>query len=92
MYQIYQADTQKCFDTKSDPPIALLQIRSTPLGPVLPGPATLLFSYPVRGIMPILTRLPLNLNNDEEHYEALISRQTKMIGTIVLPEIVLLFQ
>ena len=31
MNQIYQVDTQKCYDTNSNPHIALLQIRSTPL-------------------------------------------------------------
>ena len=33
---------KNCFDTKSDPHLALLQIRSTPLGPELPSPATLI--------------------------------------------------
>ena len=56
LYQIYQVDTQKCFNTKSDPHIALLQIRSTPLGPGLPSSATLLFNHPIRDVMSILTR------------------------------------
>ena len=60
IYQIYQADTQKCFDTKSDPHVDLLHIISTPLGSGLPSPATLLFNHPIRCIMPILTRLPTN--------------------------------
>ena len=57
MYQTYKANTQKCFDTSSDPHIALMQIRSTPLGQGLPSPATLLFNHPVRG-MPIINRPP----------------------------------
>ena len=65
---------RKGYDTKSNPHIALLQIRSTTLGPELPGPATLLFNHPIRGIMLIPTRLPLNSNNDKEHYEGLINR------------------
>ena len=52
----------KTSHTKSDLHIALLQIRQTPLSPGLPSPATLLFDCPIRGIMPILTRLLLNLN------------------------------
>ena len=36
-----------------------------------------LFNYPIRGIMPILNRLQLNFNNDDEHYEALVKRQTE---------------
>ena len=82
---------QKCFDTKSDPHIALLQIRSTPLGPQLPSSAMLLLNHLIRGIMQILTRLSLNSNNNEEHYKALINRQ-KTIRTIILPEIMLLSQ
>ena len=79
IYQIYQVDTQKCSDTKSDPHITLLQIRSTQLVPQLPSAATLLFNHQTRGIMPILCRPPLNSNNNEEHYQALINRHIKMI-------------
>ena len=35
---------------------------------------------------------PLNSNNNEEHYKVLIDRQTKMIRTMILPEIMLLLQ
>ena len=65
---------KNCFDTKSDPHISLLQMRSTQLGPGLPSPATLLFNHPIRCIMPIHPRLPLNSNNNKEHYKALINR------------------
>ena len=27
--------------------------------------------------MPIINRLPINSNNDNEHYEAIVTRQTK---------------
>ena len=92
MCQTYKVITQKCFDTKSDPHIALLQIRSTPLGLGLPSPTTLLFNHPIRGIMPIINRPPIDLNNDDEHYEALVKRQMKMIRIIILPESMPLFQ
>ena len=62
---------------KCDPHIALLQIRMTPLGLGLPSPATMLFSHSIRGIMPIISRQPVSINDDEEHYEALVNRQTK---------------
>ena len=62
---------------KCDPHIASLYIRKTPLGPGLPSPVTVLFNYPVRGIMPIISRLPISINNDEEHYELPVNRQTK---------------
>ena len=77
MYQTFKVNTQKCFDTKSDPHMALLQIRSTPLGPGLPSHATLLFNCPIRGIMPIINRPPIGLNNNDKHYEASVKRQMK---------------
>ena len=83
---------EKCFGTESDPHIALMQIRSTPLVPGLPNPETLLFICPIRGIMPTINRPPIGVNNDDEHYEALVKKQTKMIRTMILPEIILLFQ
>ena len=67
----------KCFDTKGDLHIALLQIRMTLVGPGLPSPATILFNCPTRGIMPINNRPPMDINKDEEHYEVLVKRQTK---------------
>ena len=41
--------------------------------------------------MPIISRPPISINNNEEYYEALINRQTKMIKTEVPPEIMFLF-
>ena len=68
-------------------------MRSTPLGLGLPSPATLLFNCPIRGIMLIINRPPIGLNNDEEHYEALVKRHMKkMIRTMIFPESMLLFQ
>ena len=77
MYQTYKMNTHKCFDTKSHPNIALLQVRSTPLGLRLPRPAVLSFDYPIRGIMPIINKPVIGLNNDDKHYEALVKRQMK---------------
>ena len=66
MQQIYKACTEKCFDIKWDPHIALLQIRMTPLGLGLPSPATMLFNHPIRGIMPTISRLPIGIDIGEE--------------------------
>ena len=77
MHQTYKANTQKCCDTKSDPDIALLQIRSTPLMPGLPSLTTLLFNCPIRDVMPTINRPPIGVNNSDDHYEELIKRQTK---------------
>ena len=57
--------------------MALLQIRTTPLGQGLPSPATLLFNYPVCGIMPLMDRKPINIDNDDEHHNNLMHRQGK---------------
>ena len=68
---------KKFFDSGGDIHIAILQITTTPLGQSLPSPATLLFNGPVRGIMPVMDRLPININNDEEHHKALTNRQCR---------------
>ena len=52
---------KKSLDTKFDPHIALLQIRSMPQGLGLPITAMLLFNHPIRAIMPIINRLPIVL-------------------------------
>ena len=63
----------------------------TLLGPGLPSLATVLFNCPIRGIMPIIRRQSVSVNNDEGHYEALVNRQIKDDKTKVLPEIMFLF-
>ena len=68
---------KKCMDTNANPHIALLQIRSTPLGQGLPSPVTLLFNHPTRGIMLKLNRPPINTNNDDDHYKTLVEIQSK---------------
>ena len=57
--------------------MAMLQIRTTPLGQGLPSPAMLLFNHPVRGIMPVMDRPPININNDDEYHQTLMHRQGK---------------
>ena len=69
---------KKCFDSRSDPHIALLQTCTTPLGHGLPSPAMMLFNYPIRDIMPaVINRLPIGIDNDDEHHKATIKRQAK---------------
>ena len=77
---------------QSNPHIALLQIKSTPLRPGMPSPATLLFNYPIRGAMPPINRPPGGVNNDDEHYVAFVKDKQKRIKTMILPEIMLPFQ
>ena len=57
--------------------MVLLHIRTTPLGQSLPSPATLLFNHPVCGIMPVIDRKPISVDNDDEHHKKLMHRQGK---------------
>ena len=57
--------------------MAVLQTRTTPLGQGLPSPATRLFNCLVRGIMPVMNRPPINIDNDDEHHQTLMYRQGK---------------
>ena len=41
--------------------------------------------------MPIVNRPPINSNNDDEHYEALVNGKQEMIRSMILPEIMLPF-
>ena len=61
-----------------------------PLGPGLCSPAILLFNHPTGGIMPIINNAQISIDSDDEHYKALVKRQTKMIGNKILPKIILL--
>ena len=49
--------------------MVLLQIRTTPVGQGLQSPAMLLFNHPVHGIMPVLDRKPVSVDNDDEHHK-----------------------
>ena len=68
---------KKCSDSGSDIHMALLQIQTTTLGQGLPSLATLLFNHPVCGIMPVIDRKPVNVDDDDEHHKNLMHRQSK---------------
>ena len=51
--------------------------QSNPSRTRLPSPAMLLLNHLIRGITPIINRLPINSNNDDDHYEELVKRQMK---------------
>ena len=87
----HASNLNKCCDTKSDIPLALLQFKTLPLGPGLPNPSTLLLNCPSRGIIPIINRVPISIDNDDEHHKALGKRQTKMRRNMILPKIILSF-
>ena len=70
-------NTYKYEGTNTDPHIALLQVRSTSLEQGLPCPLILIFKYPVGGIIPKTKRKPINVNNNDDHYETLMGIQTE---------------
>ena len=57
--------------------LMLLQKTAAPLGPGLPSLAMSLFNQPVRGIMLVINRKPVNAYNDEDCCEVLVARQHK---------------
>ena len=68
---------KKCFDTRGDPHISLLQIQMILCGQGLSGLTTMLFNCLMRGIMPIINRPLVGIDNNDEHQEMTIKRQTK---------------
>ena len=76
---------KKCFSINVDTNITLLQIRSTSLGPEPPSLAMLFFSWPIVGIMLVTDKSPINVGNDDDHYEALVARKHKADKTYVTP-------
>ena len=75
LHQVHQTHYKKCLDSSGDIHMTMLQIRTTPLGLGLPSPAMLLFNCPVRGIMPVMDRPPINVDNEDEHQQTLMHRQ-----------------
>ena len=68
---------KKCLNTNTYTYLALLQVTSTPPGPGLPSPVTLLYNHPVRNIMPVIKRELINANNNDDHYGTLVEIQVK---------------
>ena len=69
--KVVKCTLKKCFDSRGDPHIDLLQIHMTTLGQELPNPATMLFNHPT---MPIINRPLVGIDNDGEHHEAIIKK------------------
>ena len=75
--KLIKCTIKKCSDSGDDIHMAILQIRSTPLGQGLPSPPMLLSNCPVRGILPVIDRPPINIDNDDKHHNTLMHRQGK---------------
>ena len=71
--------------------MAMLQIRTTPLGKGLPSPAMLLFNCPVKCIMSVIDRPSINIDNDDEHHQTLMQRQGKMTEVMIPQKSLCLF-
>jgi transposase InsO family protein len=77
---------KKCDRTKTDPELAFLILRTTPIASGIPSPAELLYGRQVR------STLPLTIHKETEHKEALKKRQETQksyydSGTRELPEL-----
>ena len=57
--------------------LVLLQDRLSLLGPGLPSSAMPIIQPPYKSILPVINRLPIIANNDDDHDEALVERQAK---------------
>ena len=69
MHKVCEVYHQKCFDDNDDVNIALLQMKSTPIGAGLP----------IRALLPQMNREPISNNADGEHYEVLKTCQDKYL-------------
>ena len=49
----------------------------THLGQGLPSLASMLFNCPIRGILTMINRPPVGIDNDQEHYKVIVKRQMK---------------
>ena len=63
---------KKCFDSRSNPHIALLQICITPLGQGFCSPTIMLFNWLIRGVLPVINRPLVDIDNDQEHYKVIM--------------------
>ena len=62
--------------------MVLLQIRTTPLGQGLLKLVMLLFNHLVCGIMPVIDRKPISVDNDDKHHRKLMQGRAKMTQTM----------
>ena len=72
-FRFVKCTIKKCRQTNNDVHFTLLQITSTPTSAWLPSPAMMLLKRPIRALLPQIDREPINVNNDDEYYEALKS-------------------
>ena len=71
MHRICETHHQKFPDNNDDVNIALLQIRSTPIGRGLPSLAIFLSNRSIRALLSQKSRGPSSFNADDEQYDTL---------------------
>ena len=70
---------KKCLNINNDVNLDLLQTTSMPMGARLPSTTTMLFSRPLRGLLPKMSWEPMKINNDDTQYEAFQALQDKYV-------------
>ena len=73
--QLVKCTIMKCRQTDNNEHFALLHIRSISVSAGLPSSAMMLFNRPISAPLLQIIREPINVNNDNEYYNALKSRQ-----------------
>ena len=62
---------EMCIEANNDIYLALLEIRSTPVGMELPSPVTLLFNRAINVIMVRLKGMSINCDCDKDNHNTL---------------------
>ena len=75
----------KCFETKSDTYLALLQITSAASCVTLTFSCNIAVQLPYWSIIPVINRAPINATNDDDHYKAWVERKEI---SILIPNII----
>ena len=68
---------KKYFDTHNNKYLVFLQVGLMSIGPGLLSLAVLLFSMPVTGLMPKISRSPILFDHDDSLYATLIKKSNK---------------
>ena len=84
MHKIHEVHHQICLDNNDSINLALLQMRSTPVGARLPNAATLLFNRPIRALLSQINMEPINFNANDKHHEALKTCNDITLWAVIL--------
>ena len=74
---------KKCFDTNNNVNLALLQMRSTPIGNGWLSPAIVLFIGLISGLLTKIHKTPMLYEYDDVHCDALKQMQQRLISMLL---------